>query len=154
MSTYTLDPGRTPPIQGLRFDLAHRYTPCRSKPSTGDRMARGASFPRTRAGRRCHAPMRQSSPERRQPEAPAHKIESRWVLRVTRAKSSSVEGFLPRFGTQVKLAAMPGGIVVVRCRRRALRPELVAITVRRHHDEHRYDLAISPDRQPNSERRG
>jgi hypothetical protein len=76
MSTYTLDPGRTPPIQGLRFDLAHRYTPCRSKPSTGDRMARGASFPRTRAGRRCHAPMRQSSPERRQPEALAHKIES------------------------------------------------------------------------------
>ena len=35
---------------------------------------------------------------------------------------------------QVKLAMMPGGIVVVRCRRRALRPELVAITVRRHHE--------------------
>ena len=75
---------------------------------------------------------------------PAHKIESDWVLRVSRAKSSLVGGFLPRFGTQVKLAAMPSGIVVVRCRRRAPRPELAAITVRRHHDEPRYDLAISP----------
>jgi hypothetical protein len=84
---------------------------------------------------------RRTRPEQLQP---AHKIESDWVLRVTRAKSSSVGCFLPRFGTQVKLAAMPSGIVVVRCRRRAPRPELAAITVRRHHDEPRYDLAISP----------
>jgi hypothetical protein len=45
MSTYTFDPRRTPPIQGLGFYLAHRDTPIRSEPPTGDWTARRPFFP-------------------------------------------------------------------------------------------------------------
>ena len=47
MSTYTFDPRRTPPIQGLGFYLAHRDTPIQSEPPTGDRTARRPFFPIT-----------------------------------------------------------------------------------------------------------
>jgi hypothetical protein len=70
-----------------------------------------------------------------------------------KVKASSVENFLSRFGARVMLATMPDGNVIVRYRRWAHRSVLVAFTIRRCHDELRYDHAISPDQQPNPERR-